>query len=281
MGKHEMEEHMKKVILFGARLDGKELLMKLNPFVWMNEIEVLGFIDNDAELWGKESFGYPVDNPVNILKYDFDLVIITPIFHQMMREQLLSLSVPNEKIKTQYSLPFIGSESRHFDCNNVTIGRYSYFKGHCLLRNCRIGNFVCMGDFVNIGLVSHDIRYVSSYPFHIRFLRDYRVDRSVQPTKMTILGNDIYLGEGCVINQGVEIGHGAVVAAHAVVTKDVPAYAIAGGIPAKIIKYRFSLEIIEKLLKIAWWDWNDDKIQENVEFFYRPVEEFVSRFYLE
>jgi serine acetyltransferase len=76
--------------------------------------------------------------------------------------------------------------------------------------------------------------------------------------------------------RGVTIGDGAVIGAYSVVTKDVPPYAIVGGNPAKIIRYRFSPDIIEKLMAIKWWDWPEEKIKRNVTLFYN-VEEFIHK----
>ena len=76
---------------------------------------------------------------------------------------------------------------------------------------------------------------------------------------------------------GVTIGNGAIIAAGAVVSKDVPDYAIVGGVPAKVIKYRFSPEVIKGLLKIKWWDWEMDEIERNISLFYEP-EKFLECF---
>lgn len=91
------------------------------------------------------------------------------------------------------------------------------------------------------------------------------------------IGNDVWIGWNAVIMPGVTIGDGAIVAAGAVVTHDVPCYAIVGGVPAKVIKKRFSDEIIKQLMKIKWWNWPDEKIKENLELFYKP-EKFVEKF---
>lgn len=84
------------------------------------------------------------------------------------------------------------------------------------------------------------------------------------------IGNDIWIGANAIILPHVKIGDGAIVGAGAVVTHDVPPYAIVGGIPAKIIRYRFSPEIIESLLRIQWWDWPVSRIYENQELFTQP-----------
>lgn len=92
-----------------------------------------------------------------------------------------------------------------------------------------------------------------------------------------VIGNDVWIGANVVIMPGIHIGDGAVIAAGAVVTKDVDPYAIVGGVPAKTIRYRFSEEKIVQFLKIRWWDWTIDKIEECVELFYQP-ERFLKAF---
>lgn len=82
-----------------------------------------------------------------------------------------------------------------------------------------------------------------------------------------IIGNDVWIGANAIILQGVTIGDGAIIAAGAVVTKDVPPYAIVGGVPAKVIKYRFSDEVILKLLQIKWWDKPEEWIIQKLEKF--------------
>lgn len=84
------------------------------------------------------------------------------------------------------------------------------------------------------------------------------------------IGNDVWIGANVVILPGVHIGDGAIIAAGAVVTKDVEAYAVVGGVPAKVIKYRFDVEEIEILQQIKWWEWDIEKIEGNIELFYCP-----------
>jgi acetyltransferase-like isoleucine patch superfamily enzyme len=91
-----------------------------------------------------------------------------------------------------------------------------------------------------------------------------------------IIKNDVWIGAKSTIMSGVKISNGAVVAAGSVVTKDVPPYAIVGGNPARIIKYRFDKSQIEKLLNISWWDWDEDKIRENAELMWSSdVDKFI------
>ena len=95
-----------------------------------------------------------------------------------------------------------------------------------------------------------------------------------------LIGSDVWIGRGCNLkctnpNKPLIIGDGAVIASDSVVVKDVPPYAIVGGNPAQIIKYRFSPDVIESMLKIKWWDWSLDKIHDNFKYF-NDIEKFIS-----
>ena len=111
----------------------------------------------------------------------------------------------------------------------------------------------------------HSTDWVSTYPFRIQWKMDGALQDGM-PTSNgdVVVGNDVWIGSGAMILSGVTIGHGSVVAARSVVTKDVPPYAIVGGCPAKVLKYRFSPEAIAKLLAIQWWNWPEEEVREAV-----------------
>lgn len=92
----------------------------------------------------------------------------------------------------------------------------------------------------------------------------------IRDNKEITIGNDVWIGANAILLPGVTIGDGAVIAAGAVVTKDVEDYAVVGGVPARFIKYRFSKDEIEILKKIKWWDWSVEEIEKNIELFYQP-----------
>jgi virginiamycin A acetyltransferase len=95
-----------------------------------------------------------------------------------------------------------------------------------------------------------------------------------------IIENDVWIGANSTVMSGIKIGNGAIVAAGSTVTKDVPPYAIVAGNPAKVVKYRFTDEQIKKLLSIAWWDWDEQKIKDNaMNMWSNDINGFINKFY--
>lgn len=162
--------------------------------------------------------------------------------------------------------------------NAMKIGAFTYFNGNntmCSLST--IGRFCSIGENVLCGLLEHSTRTISSSPvfcthntnawwpeFHELFDDVEWYENEVGNTMKTfsqhkrkriVIGNDVWIGYGTIINRGVSIGDGAVIAAGSVVTKNVPPYAIVGGTPAKIIRMRFEEKIIQKLLELKWWEY--------------------------
>lgn len=121
----------------------------------------------------------------------------------------------------------------------------------------------------------HNYRAISNYPFHARFYGDDH--RDTFSKGHVVIGNDVWIGAKATILSGVTVGDGAVIAAGAVVVTNVPSYAIVGGVPAKVIKYRFDSETICRLSKLQWWNWPPDKIRKNLPILYGDVFEFLRK----
>ena len=160
----------------------------------------------------------------------------------------------------------------------------------------RVGAFSSFAEGCDV-VLNHTVEYISTHGFlyasqeTIPFLPDSMVGKpgdawyfpDIKPRygahkagRITI-GNDVWLGKNVIITNGANIGDGVIAGAGAVITKDVPDYAIVGGVPAKLIRWRYTKEQVEKLKEIAWWDWPDEKIKIYYEDFYLPIEEFISR----
>ncbi len=177
----------------------------------------------------------------------------------------------------------------HFiNSGNLEVKPHTY--GRFNLYDCSFGCKLEIGDYCsfaeNISFIfrNHKTNLVTTYPFDELnyFYTDKQVEESVHEMKNNgkiTVGNDVWFGANSTILSGVSIGDGAVIAAGAVVTKDVPDYAIVGGVPAKVIRYRFDQEKIRKLKEIAWWNFNEEKVVENLnKIVTSDIESFIKEF---
>lgn len=155
---------------------------------------------------------------------------------------------------------------------NSTVGDYTYIGMNSFVRNAKIGKFCSIANHVRVGLFDHPIDYVSTYPgFHMDwsrwtpFLESSKKEFPI--IKDVVIGNDVWIGENVIIRGGIKIGNGAVLATGAIIVKDVPPYAIVGGCPAKIIRYRFTKEQIEAVEQTKWWDKSEAWLQRSAASF--------------
>ena len=156
----------------------------------------------------------------------------------------------------------------------VDLGNYSYISNDSCLVNVRVGSFCSIGANVQIGLAPHPSRvFISTYPaFYsdqnmgcpLSFRNNKIYDDSIPKTR---IASDVWMGSNIIIPGGINIGTGAIIAAGSVVVKDVPPYAVVGGNPAKLIRYRFTEQNIQMLLTSEWWHWPIEKIIKNVDGF--------------
>jgi acetyltransferase-like isoleucine patch superfamily enzyme len=162
-----------------------------------------------------------------------------------------------------------------------SVGRYTYIGMNALINKTKIGAFCSIGNNFTSGLGIHPTNGISTSPMFYSTLKQNgttlsKIDKIKEFEEISI-GHDVFIGENVTILSGVSIGNGAVIAAGAVVVTDVPPYAIVGGVPAKIIRYRFTDEQIIALQKIQWWNFDDSNLQD-VERFFLNVDEFIQKY---
>jgi acetyltransferase-like isoleucine patch superfamily enzyme len=145
-----------------------------------------------------------------------------------------------------------------------SIGAFTYLRSGCRLSpgTSSIGRFCSIAPDVAIGDGDHPVDWFSTHPFQWGATTMVSKERATElardiPTKRKIkIGHDVWIGARVSITRGVHIGNGAIIAGGAVVTKDVPPYAIVGGVPARVLRYRFPDEIIQRFQKLRWWNYN-------------------------
>lgn len=177
-------------------------------------------------------------------------------------------------------IAFLGKVSYNLNMR-VNIGNCTYFSGPGIVRGdglLQIGSYCCIAEGCYIGVARdhHPINYTSLYGFfdednfrmrHLKFeVPKNHIDYGKGQNCVTI-GNDVWMGRNVRIFNNVSIADGCVIAEKSLVKKNCEPYGIYGGVPAKLIRYRFSEDVIEQLLEIRWWDWPMNKIKRNVNFF--------------
>lgn len=145
--------------------------------------------------------------------------------------------------------------------NNVAIGAFSYIAPGCTLHTVRIGRYCSLGDGIAV-LSDHHTGWLTTSTVAYRDMFGPGFSREAYPAdarpaiRPIRVGNDVWIGAGVKLKGGVTIGDGAIVAAGAVVTKDVPPYAIVGGVPARVIRMRFDADLVERMRRVAWWQYD-------------------------
>jgi acetyltransferase-like isoleucine patch superfamily enzyme len=146
----------------------------------------------------------------------------------------------------------------HSRIGSCKIGKGTYVGSKSTIERTEIGVFTSIGPQVLCGLGTHPLDFISTYPgFYSKNASGSKwlgTSHKTTELKSVKIGSDVWIGARAIIIGGVNIGHGSVIGSGAVVTKDVPPFAIVGGVPAKLIRYRFDSELISLILKSKWWD---------------------------
>ena len=180
--------------------------------------------------------------------------------HNLNSYQVSSLTCYHPSEATPPATPLV-PRGKH------TYGPQPTIKGHSdILIGSSIGSFCSIADNLQfIARGAHMVNWVTTYPFQAMWNMEVPL-HDLPDHSPIVIGNDVWIAENVKIKQGVTVGDGAVLATECFVTKDVPPYAMVGGNPARIIKYRFTETQIETLLDLKWWNWEDTKIKEIVPY---------------
>lgn len=161
------------------------------------------------------------------------------------------------------------------DVIETSMSHYSYCGYNCTLIYCDIGSFCSLADDVSIGLSSHPIDWVSTSPIFYKqknILKKNLTNYSYQAVKKTVIGHDVWIGKGVKVKSGIKIGNGAIIGMGSVVTKDIVDYGIYAGVPAKLVKMRFSDEIVQQLLDLQWWNLSEETLIKAAQFIQDPIQ---------
>ncbi len=246
----------KKFIIYGTKTG-----MERNWSVFQSHLnKFYGFMDrNSGILKNKKIFQIGEDIE------DVDLIIIASEFWKEIYEELKN-KYSNVRFVSPYGqVSLMGKIGKHtVGVNSETIENPYLIKS--------IGSFCSINYRAKVGTLGNHNMGITTY-----ILGTLTNKHVVMPDFESIeIGHDVWVGTNAIILPNVKIGTGAIVAAGAVVTKDVPEYSIVAGIPARVIKYRFKQKEIEKLLKIKWWEWSDEKIFDNQRDLENPAEFFLN-----
>ena len=165
------------------------------------------------------------------------------------------------------------------------LGDYSYAVRYADIANATIGKFANIASFVRIGATDHPMERASQHHFLYRsndYWDDAEPDEAFfahRASRRITIGHDTWLGHMAMVMPEVTVGHGAVIAAGAIVTRDVAPYAVVAGVPARVIRYRHPPELAERLIALSWWDWDHARLRAALEDFrHLSAEAFVEKY---
>ena len=219
------------------------------------------------------------------IKYRFVKLLRTVLLKILPEVHLLSEQNGNEyMLKSTNTNSTISQKSKIFPVYHIHdsfIGDYTYISRNSVISKTTIGKFCSIGPNLMCGWGIHPLNGLSTSPMFYSTKRQNGISLStsdkIEERKVIKIGNDVFIGANVTILDGVTIGDGAAIGAVAVVSKDIPPYAICVGCPIKIIRFRFENDVINKLLSIKWWEWEESKLN-NIESLFFDIDKFIKEF---
>ena len=276
----------KRLVIFGVGRVAERFLMK---YMWLHP-SIAFFIDNYSDkttFMEKKVFRFNEIKGKNLDEY---LIVVANSHYRDIFHQLSSCGlVEGEHYIQIFEHAIDWSTTMDRVIEGVKVGRFTYgYSKHCYRNSLlkEVGAFTSINESARIGEVNHPLNFISTHPLLYTpkdrilgyegvpgILNDEEVIDvySTSSNQRIIIGNDVWIGANTILLPGVTIGDGAVIGAGAVVTKDVLPYAIVGGVPAKVIRYRFSPEEIEVLLRVKWWEWDIEEIKSKANLLKNPT----------
>lgn len=193
---------------------------------------------------------------------EFTKVIKTKLFNFKYNTNIMSTRASlNAKYGSNVSIGY-----NTYVEEDVSIGSFTYINSNSYVENCSIGKFCSISSGVYISPFEHNNQYITTHPILYNKVYGFVKENTRFTRPKVNIGNDVLISLNCIILEGINIGHGAIIGAGSIVTKDVKPYEIVGGVPAKHIKYRFEMDKINYLLNLQWWDWDREDILKNIDF---------------
>lgn len=275
----------RKIVIYGTGKSAREL----EDVIGFSKKDIYGYMETKPLY--KTYKGYQVYSLEEAILLDFSkvLIVVASAYNAEITSGLEKKGLKKDVEFFNYSeyTEFLEGIADIRIINNKKIGKYSYgvmkhINNHYLQE---IGSFCSINSKVIIGPLNHPLGWISTSPFFYKSIEEisgkekmigileesYRVDvYETNAPQSIVIKNDVWIGTNAIIMPGVTLGNGCIVAAGAVVTKDVPDYAVVGGVPAKVIKYRYAPDEIKLLLNSKWWEWSIEKIKNHLEIFRNP-----------